>query len=104
MIPTKLILLENGSAVLTEDDEREILWSSDNDAGFKDQFGDDLLGEDDITDIFEFLVDEGHLKDSEVEHVEVFDEHDGDEEEYVVDEEEGFGDDEDGEFATFDED
>lgn len=93
MIPSKLILLENGAAILTRDDERDILWSSDNDADFKDQFGDDILDEDDLTDIFEYLVDAGQLKDGEVEDVEVFSE--GDEEEEEDYESEGTEDDDD---------
>lgn len=107
MIPTKLILLENGSAVLTRDDERDILWSSDNDEEFKDQFQDEALGEDDVTDIFEYLVDKGHLKENEIEDVEVFDEGgDEDDEDYDIeedDDEEFDGDDDEGELAQFDE-
>lgn len=68
----KLILLEAGGAQLTNDNELDVLWASDNDQAFRDEFGDELLTEDDVTEIFEYLVEKNILDDEDVENVEIF--------------------------------
>lgn len=67
----KLLLTTTGTAQLLDESERH-LWSSDSDDAFKDEFGDDFLSEDDVEDIFEFLVDHNIVEDEDVEHIEIF--------------------------------
>lgn len=55
-----LLLTAHGTAQLLDDNDR-VLWSSDDDESFTDEFADEFLGEEDVHDILEFLVDAGRL-------------------------------------------
>lgn len=62
--PLELVLLPHGPAEL-QNANGETLWTSDTDAEFRDQFGDEILSEDDVKEIFEYLADEDILSEKE---------------------------------------
>jgi hypothetical protein len=84
MFEYEFILSETGSASLTQGGE--LMWSSDNDDDFWEEFGEEVLTTEDIDEVLEWLEDEGYLP-PRVE-VNVIDETDGDEPESDDDAEE----------------
>lgn len=66
----ELELTEYGTAQLLEDGK--VVWASDADATFKDEFKEEFLTMDDTAEILEFLVDEGHIDDEEADSIEIF--------------------------------
>lgn len=73
----ELVFTSHGTAELRstqgEDDPApEVLWSSDADADFTDEFPDEFLGEKDADDVLDYLTEAGHL--GEDVEVDVFEE------------------------------
>jgi hypothetical protein len=54
----ELILTQAGACILQMDDE--VLWSSDDDEDFQEEFG-EVIASDDLNDVGAWLVDEGYL-------------------------------------------
>ena len=51
----------HGTAQLFNKDD-ELIWSSDNDMNFKDEFTDEFLGEEDSDDVLDWLIEQHHLQ------------------------------------------
>jgi hypothetical protein len=58
--PLEIVLRAHGPAELINSDE-ELLWTSESDDDFKEEFGDEFLEEEDADEIVEFLFDSGIL-------------------------------------------
>ncbi len=63
-LPLELILRAHGTCELLNADE-EILWASDADEDFREEFNDEFLNEEDIGDILEYLADNDLLSHEE---------------------------------------
>lgn len=59
-----LLFRHEGTAELTEDGE--LVWVSDMDEEFRDQFENELLNEDDAEEVLEYLEEEDYLDSSEL--------------------------------------
>lgn len=66
-VPLELILRAHGPAELLNADG-EILWASDSDEDFKEEFNDEFLNEEDIGDILEYLEENDILSEREANH------------------------------------
>jgi hypothetical protein len=64
ILPLELVLRAHGPAELLNADE-EILWASDADEDFKEEFNDEFLQEEDVGDILEYLADNDILSHEE---------------------------------------
>jgi hypothetical protein len=58
--PLELVLRAHGTAELVDSDGT-VLWVSDSDDQFKEEFTDEFLTEDDIEEILDYLIDNGVL-------------------------------------------
>jgi hypothetical protein len=67
--PLTLILRAHGPAELVNSEE-EILWASDSDDDFREEFNDEFLQEEDIGDILEYLYDSDIISDKEMDFFE----------------------------------
>lgn len=68
----ELTFTRNGGAELSEGDD--IIWASDDDDDFRDEFADEFLGEKDTERVIDYLCDSSEISDDEAESVEVFEE------------------------------
>lgn len=66
----KLLLTEYGTAILTTDSGEQV-WSSDDDADFLEEFGDDFIRDEDAEEIIEYLEEKEELTDDEAEDIEI---------------------------------
>lgn len=64
-----LTLTAGGGAELVED--QDVIWTSQDDEDFRDEFPDEMLDEDDVDKILEYLVDEDFLTEAEAATCEV---------------------------------
>jgi len=62
--PLELILRAHGPAELVNSSD-EILWASDSDDDFREEFNDEFLTEEDIEEILEYLVDNEKITEKE---------------------------------------
>jgi len=60
--PFRLVLTRGGGAELIDVlDDEEVVWASDDDPEFQDEFEGEFLGQDDVADILDYLVEVGEL-------------------------------------------
>lgn len=66
-----LVFTVGGQAILEEgnDDEREVIWASDDDEDFREEFQNEYLGQADAEKILNYLVRAGDIEDDEKENV-----------------------------------
>lgn len=72
--PHLLTLLADGGAQLQSghDEASPVVWASDSDPDFLEEMGgQEFLDENDIAEVLEYLVDEGHMSDAEADACEV---------------------------------
>ena len=63
---------EAGHVNLENPDTDEVVWSSDDDDDFRDEFTDELLTEKDSSRVMEYLLDAGEMTEDEAEYLEIF--------------------------------
>lgn len=68
----KLTLTQYGTAQLHNG--RALLWASDTDDEFKDEFDNDFLEMEDVEDIQDFLIEKGTITESQADEMEVYEE------------------------------
>lgn len=85
MTQLTLVFLETGTAVLEEDDDQ--VWASDDDEDFQDEFGNDLLDEEDAAKVLLYLVKAEYLteKESQLTAIEIQEEAPDDDEPEIID-------------------
>jgi hypothetical protein len=95
----KLTLTPGGGAELTQGGRP--VWTSVNDESFRDEFPDELLDEDDIESILDYLVSDDVITESEADHVECEQESlDGDDEDEDDEDDEDDDDDDENEYRA----
>lgn len=67
--PLELILRPHGTCELVNADAK-ILWASDTDEDFKEEFPDEFLSEDEFDDILDWLSQNGVVSETEFDHFE----------------------------------
>lgn len=73
--PFRLVLTRGGGAELIDvDDDEEIVWSSDDDEDFAEEF-DSFLTQDDVHDILDYLESAGELSKHEADQCDVQEEY-----------------------------
>lgn len=63
-----LAITPGGAAELREG--HTVVWNSSDDESFQDEFTDDMLTENDLEDILEYLVEEDYITDEEADEIE----------------------------------
>lgn len=64
-----LTLKAGGGAELVEDGD--VIWNSDDDESFRDDFPDEILSENDVAQVLDYLVDDDVITDEEADRVEI---------------------------------
>jgi hypothetical protein len=70
MRDTQLCLLDSGGAELVNVETDEVIWASDSDEGFAEEFP-ELLDENDIEHLQDYLEEQGHVTSRELEVMEI---------------------------------